>query len=143
MNASTKTHSFFDYFFSFFLMMSPWLLGFGEAHAETLTPVVIGMVIVSYSFFTDYEGGMYRRLPYNAHLTFDLLLGILLAASPWLFEFNEKVFKPHLMIGIFMVVVALFSFNIVSVIRFKSRKGHTASAMNKVHLNHSSRLRTN
>mgnify|MGYP000442146886 CR=1 FL=1 len=140
---TSKTHSFFDYFFSLFLMLSPWLLGFGEAQAETLAPVIIGMVIVSYSFFTDYEGGMYRRIPYNAHLTFDLLLGIVMAASPWLFDFNEKVFKPHLVIGIFMVAVAFFSFNLMSFIRFGSRKSHPSAAMNKIQLDHPSRLRTN
>ena len=143
MNTSTKTHSFFDYFFSAFLMMSPWLLGFGEAHAETLTPVVIGMVIVSYSFFTDYEGGMYRRIPYKVHLTFDLLLGILMVASPWLFNFHDKVYKPHLVIGIFMIVVAIFSFNIVSFIKLYFGKNDTAQAPNKIQMNHSSRLRTN
>ena len=143
MNTSTKTHSFFDYLFSAFLMMSPWLLGFGEAQAETLTPVVIGMVIVCYSFFTNYEGGLYRRIPYNAHLTFDLLLGIILATSPWLFDFNEKVYKPHLMMGIVMIVVAIFSFNIMSFIKLSGRKSNAAAAMNKMQMNHSSRLRTN
>ena len=143
MNASTKTHSFFDYLFSTFLMMSPWLLGFGEAHAETLTPVAIGMVIVSYSFFTDYEGGMYRRIPYNVHLTFDFLLGIILAASPWVFNFSEKVYKPHLVMGIFVMVVAILSFNIVSFIKLYFRKNESDRGTDKIDLNPSSRLRIN
>ena len=143
MNASTKTHSFLDYLFSAFLIFSPWLLGFGEAKAETLTPVIIGMLIVCYSFFTDYEGGMYRRLPYNAHLTFDLILGAILASSPWLFNFNEKVFKPHLGMGIFMVVVAIFSFNLMSFKKLSLRRNHANSAMDKMHIDHPSRLRTN
>ncbi len=33
------------------------------------------------------------------HLGADVLAGILLAASPWLFGFSDRVFWPHLIVG--------------------------------------------
>ena len=143
MNTSTRTHSIFDYAFGLFLILSPWLLGFGEAEAETLAPMVIGMLIVCYSFFTDYEGGMYRRMPYAAHLTFDLILGVALATSPWVFNFDEKVYRPHLVMGIIMVGVAILSFNVMTFIKLYLRRNNASQTMKKIHMNHSSRLRTN
>jgi len=114
MKTTAQAHSYFDYAYSVFLMLSPWLLGFGEGGAETLSPVLAGMVLILYSFFTDYKGGLYRRIAYSVHLAFDMLLGIFIATSPWFFNFDEDVYRPHLLMGCFLFVVALLSFNLVS-----------------------------
>lgn len=43
------------------------------------------------------------------HLLFDLLSGILLAASPWLFGFADQVYLPHLIIGMLEIGAALMT----------------------------------
>ena len=45
----------------------------------------------------------------NAHLTMDVITGIFLAASPWLFNFDEFVYLPHLIIGIMEIGASLFT----------------------------------
>lgn len=45
----------------------------------------------------------------STHLTLDLLSGLLLAASPWLFGFSEFVYVPHLVLGVLEIGAALMT----------------------------------
>jgi hypothetical protein len=104
---STKIHGVLDYMMSIVLMGSPWLLGFARAGGETWIPVILGVIMLVYSLFTDYEYGALKILPVKAHLFIDLLSGALLAASPWIFGFADYVFLPHLVLGIAEIGAAL------------------------------------
>lgn len=50
---------------------------------------------------------MVRLLPMPAHLLLDALSGVLLAASPWLFGFADRVRAPHLLAGLFEIAAAV------------------------------------
>jgi len=102
-----KTHGFLDYVVSVLLIAAPWLLGFYRGHAETWVPVGIGVITILYSLVTDYELGVSRRLRFGAHLILDVLGGIFLAFSPWLFDFQDRVYLPHLLFGILSIVVVI------------------------------------
>ena len=103
----TRYHAILDYSFSLFLMLAPAIFGFGEAQAETIIPIIAGMSICFYSFFTKYEGGLSRIISIKLHYLFDLIIGFLVAISPWLFGFRSIVYKPHLFIGIAFMLLAL------------------------------------
>jgi hypothetical protein len=45
----------------------------------------------------------------RTHLMIDLMTGIFLAVSPWLFGFADEVYLPHLVLGILEVGAALFT----------------------------------
>jgi hypothetical protein len=96
----TKVHGVLDYLMGVLLIAAPWLLGFARGGAETWVPVILGAGVIVYSLLTDYELGIAQTISMRTHLTLDLLSGILLAASPWLFGFNEYVYMPHLILGI-------------------------------------------
>jgi hypothetical protein len=104
---STKAHGILDYLMGLILIASPWLFDFARNGAETWVPVVLGVGIIIYSLFTDYELGAYRTLSMKNHLLLDLVGGVILAASPWLFDFDEYVYLPHLILGILEVGAAL------------------------------------
>jgi hypothetical protein len=97
---STKVHGVLDYLMGVLLIVSPWVLNFHRGGAETWIPVVLGAGAIVYSLLTDYELGAFKTLSMPAHLTLDLLSGIFLAVSPWLFNFDEYVYLPHLILGI-------------------------------------------
>jgi hypothetical protein len=59
--------------------------------------------------FTDYELGISKGISMGTHLTLDLMSGVLLAASPWLFGFADDVYVPHLVLGIFEIGAALMT----------------------------------
>jgi hypothetical protein len=45
----------------------------------------------------------------RTHLLLDLAGGIFLAVSPWLFNFDEHVYLPHLILGIAEIGASLFT----------------------------------
>ena len=105
----TKTHAFLDYSVGILLIVSPWLFGFYENGIESWIPIFLGASAIFYSLFTNYEWSLKRVILFRTHLVLDILSGILLAISPWLFQFEDLVFWPHLIIGLMEIVVAVFS----------------------------------
>jgi SPW repeat len=100
---STKVHGVLDYLMGAILIAAPWLLNFDRGGAETWVPVVLGASVILYSLFTNYEYSVAKGISMRTHLTLDVLSGIFLAASPWIFGFSEYVYLPHLIFGILEV----------------------------------------
>ena len=98
-----------DYLVGALLIAAPWLFDFAAGGAETWIPVVLGAGAILYSLFTDYELGVSRQLSMRTHLMLDLMSGILLAASPWLFGFADTVWAPHLALGLFEIGASLMT----------------------------------
>lgn len=114
----TKLHGLLDYASAGLFIASPWLFGFAfdphsnlaESVAAQWIPVFVGVGVFFYSIFTDYELGLVRRLPMRVHLTADLwFAGVFLAASPWVFGFADRVYLPHLLLGLFSVAAGLLT----------------------------------
>jgi hypothetical protein len=106
---STRVHGYLDYTMGLLLIVAPWLFGFARDGAETWVPVILGASAILYSLLTDYELGASRRLSMRTNLTLDLLSGIFLAASPWLFGFADYVYLPHLILGLAEIGAALMT----------------------------------
>jgi hypothetical protein len=106
---STKVHGVLDYLVAILLIASPWMFNFARNGAETWVPVVLGVGAIAYSLLTNYEMGASRTLSMRSHLTLDMLSGAFLAASPWLFNFDDVVYMPHLIVGIMEIVVAMIT----------------------------------
>ena len=106
MRLPTRIHGMLDYLLGTLLIASPWLFGFADHAAARWVPVVLGIGVVVYSAFTDYEPGAVKRLQMPAHLLLDAVGGVLLAASPWIFGFDERVWMPHVVLGLVEVATA-------------------------------------
>lgn len=106
---STRTHGFLDYGVGLFLIAVPWLFGFANDGPETRIFVILGLGALVYSLFTRYELGLFKVIPFRAHLVLDLMSGLLLAASPWLFDFADRVYVPHLIFGFVEIGAALMT----------------------------------
>lgn len=105
----TRIHGMLDYLMGILLIASPWLFGFAAGGAETWVPVILGAGVILYSLFTDYELGAVRSLSMSTHLWLDVLGGAFLAVSPWLFDFDEYVYLPHLVLGILEIGAGLMT----------------------------------
>ena len=106
MRLPTRIHGMLDYLLGALLIASPWLFGFADGGAEQWAPVVLGVFVLLYSLFTDYECGVIKRLPMRVHLLLDAASGLLLAASPWLLGFADEVRIPHVALGTLEIVLA-------------------------------------
>ncbi|MGJ1411330.1 SPW repeat domain-containing protein [Sphingobacterium thalpophilum] len=104
---STRTHGYLDYLVGVFLILCPFLFHLANDRPEGAVFVVLGILTLVYSAITHYELGLVRIIPMNVHLVLDVLSGLFLAVSPWLFDFADIVYFPHVIIGIIEIGVAL------------------------------------
>ncbi len=110
----TRAHGFMDYSVGALLIAAPWLLGFRRDSVESLVPIALGAGVLAYSLFTDYELGAVRKIDMPVHLGLDAASGALLAASPWIFGFSDRVRVPHLALGLLELGTAAVSRTIPS-----------------------------
>lgn len=97
---STQAHAIEDYAIGVLLIAAPYLFGFGDKTAAQWVPTVIGIMILGASMLTRYEYSLYPIIPMPMHLMLDAGAAIVLAASPWIFGFAERVYLPHLILGL-------------------------------------------
>jgi hypothetical protein len=107
----TRIHGMLDYGMALLLLATPWLFGFVEigTNPRSVIPILLGIGTAVFSLFTDYEWGAVRAIPMKVHLGIDIVAGIFLAASPWLFGFADEVYLPHLILGILEVGAAILT----------------------------------
>ena len=122
----TKTHGYLDYIMGMLLIAAPWIFGFARDGAETWVPVVLGIGVILYSLLTDYELGMSPLISMRNHLTLDLIGGVFLAASPWLFGFADYIWQPHLIFGILEICAALMTKRVPAMER-RQHQHHTTA----------------
>lgn len=95
-----KIHGVLDYLVGALLIAAPWVPGFADNGPATYLPVTLGSLTILYSLLTNYEMGVLRVIPFPAHLVMDFASGLLLASSPWIFGFEDRVWIPHLVVGL-------------------------------------------
>jgi hypothetical protein len=106
----TRLHAPLDYIVGVALIAAPWIFQFSEHTAATVIPIVLGVGLIVYSVFTDYELGVVKVIPMGGHNLFDIVAGALLAASPWIFGFADEtanVWVPHFVVGLAAVFLGL------------------------------------
>jgi hypothetical protein len=105
----TKTHGMVDYLMGVLLIAAPWIFNFYRGGAETWVPVALGAGMIVYSLLTDYELGAIKTIPMRTHLILDIVAGVFLALSPWIFNFDDYVTTPHVIFGILEIGAGLFT----------------------------------
>ena len=106
----TKFHAPLDYVAGAALIAAPWIFQFSEHTAATIVPIVLGIGLIAYSLFTNYELGVWKVAPMAVHNLIDIAAGTVLAASPWIFGFADEaanVWVPHLIVGIAAIFLGL------------------------------------
>jgi hypothetical protein len=105
----TRIHGLLDYLMGIALISAPLLLNLAPDGPEAWVPAVVGLVIITYSLFTDYELSIWKNLSVRTHLRLDLVAGIFLCISPWIFNFDHLVWVPHLMLGIILACLSIIT----------------------------------
>lgn len=101
----TRVHGYLDYLVGAMLVIAPIAAGFEGA--ARWVPVILGIGTIIYSLVTDYELGVSRTISMRSHLALDFGSGALLTISPWLFGFASEVWLPHLVAGLFEILVTV------------------------------------
>jgi hypothetical protein len=107
----TKTHGYLDYLVGILLIVLPAILDLNMGNPAGAIPMTLGALTIVYSLLTSYELGVAPIISMKIHLVIDLLSGVFLAASPWLFGFADEIYIPHLALGIFEIFASLMTKN--------------------------------
>jgi hypothetical protein len=106
----TKFHAPLDYIVGAVLIAGPWIFQYSDSGAATAVSIVLGIGLIAYSLFTNYELGLWKVAPMAVHNLIDVVAGALLAASPWLFGFADEganFWAPFVVIGVAAIVLGL------------------------------------
>ena len=77
----SRQHGTLDYVLGVILIALPYLGGFANRRGAEWVPVLVGMALIGYSLFTNYERGMMRVIPLSVHLRLDLGVGLILIVA--------------------------------------------------------------
>lgn len=105
----TRIHGIIDYLTGVLLIAAPFIFGFADGTAAQWLPILLGAMTISMSLLTRYELSIANVIPLPVHLVVDVASGLLLAASPWLFGFADRIWWPHLLVGLMEIVVPLLT----------------------------------
>lgn len=112
---TTKVHGFLDYIVGLLLIAMPWLINIDPAASPGMIFIAAGTAALVYSVFTRYELGIVKVIPMRTHIVLDIMSGLLLAGSPWIFGFSNVIYLPHILIGALEILVALMTVTAVGI----------------------------
>ena len=104
---SIKLHSILDYIFGILLILSPWIFMFNKDIFDAGSPIVVGIFVILYSLFTNYNYSLFKLIPLRFNLVLDIACGFVLAISPWILNFSDIVYVPHVFMGTVQILLAL------------------------------------
>lgn len=106
----TLTHALLDHLFGIVLIISPWIMDFHDERGYPMeVPFILGGLLVINSLVTDLEMGVFKWLSVRVHLILDSFIGICLALSPWALDFADRIYLPHLMGGLIISLLPIFT----------------------------------
>jgi hypothetical protein len=106
----TRLHAPLDYIVGAGLIAAPWIFQFSEHTTPTVLSIVLGIGLIAYSLITNYELGVWKIAPMAVHNLIDVVAGVVLAASPWVFGFADdgaNVWGPFVVIGAAAIFLGL------------------------------------
>jgi len=108
---SRVQHGFTDYSYIPLVAAAPHLLGFTDQKTATTLSYVLSSNVLASSLLTRAEWGVFKVMPYKAHLVLDVANGLAALSAPWLFGFakNKKARTAFVVAGIFGVLAGLLS----------------------------------
>ena len=108
---STRTHTIIGIVVGLALLAAPWLFGFAdEGGAAVMVPIYVGIFILLSELTTTSSLSPLKIVPMKIHIMLDVVTGLFLLASPWLFGFADleaNAWVPHVIVGILVAGYAL------------------------------------
>lgn len=108
---SPRTHTIIGFIVGIALVLAPNLFGFSDiGGAAEAVPRIIGIIVILSELTVRGSFSGMGFVPMKLHIAMDVIMGALLALSPWLFGFADEpanAWVPHLLVGIAMIGYAL------------------------------------
>jgi hypothetical protein len=101
---SSFIHGLIDYIVVIFLWTAPFMFEMSDLVSNAL--FILGGVHLLLTILTDYDLGIIKLIPLAAHGLIELIVAILLVASPWLLQVSDQPTDRNFLV-IFAVAVLL------------------------------------
>ena len=99
-----------NYVIAIVMMASPWIFGFYTVGGGALLlPIYLGWLYLIMAIFSANKVGFIPVFPIQMHLVINVMVGPFLLASPWLYGFASRVFLPHLILGLLLFLLGIFT----------------------------------
>lgn len=110
---STKVHTVIGIVVGILLLFAPTIFSFTDNAAASATAMWVGIFIILSELITTSPYSPLKLVPMKVHIALDVVAGLFLALSPWLFNFMDSAqnnqWVPHLVVGILVVGYALLT----------------------------------
>jgi hypothetical protein len=106
---SKTFYGLINYAVAILLIASPWLFGFAQyGGAALFMPLLIGWFQLIMAIFSNNPLGFIKVFPMQMHNFLDVLTGSFLMCLPWTYDFSSKVYLPHLVFGLILLIAGVF-----------------------------------
>lgn len=113
MPISSRVHTIIGLIVGVLLLLAPTLFGFSDNTAASMVPYIVGLFIIVNELITTSPLALVKLVPMKVHVMLDVLTGLVLLASPWLFGFMDDAapnqWLPHVVVGVMVVGYALLT----------------------------------
>lgn len=126
----SRVHTIIGLIVGALLIASPWIFGFADVAAAMWTAVIIGVLIVLSELTTTSPASPMKLVPMRIHIWIDVVAGLVLAVSPWIFGFADndaQVWVPHVVVGVAVIGYALITRTDATPTAFATRPPNSSS----------------
>ena len=110
---STRTHTIIGLIVGLALIVAPWLFGFANVGgAAVAVPIWVGIFVLLSELTTTSPVSPFKLVPMGIHIMMDVVTGLFLLVSPWLFGFADlaaNAWVPHVVVGFLVAGHALMT----------------------------------
>lgn len=107
---STTFFGYTTYLLALVSMASPWLFGFVHPGGAALFfPLIFGWFCLIMAIFSRSKAGAVGIFPIQMHCTLLTIVGFVIMMSPFLYDFEGRVFLPHVIIGATTLFFGVFT----------------------------------
>lgn len=110
-----RVHNILDYIGGAILLIAPTLFGFSQVIAARNVFGFLGVALIGYSLFTNYDFSIVKAIPVKVHMAFDAMMGLLLMLAPAVFGYrlalNNAQYAVHFVLGMGLIGLVVLTNN--------------------------------
>ena len=99
----TKAHIYFNYQVAILMIASASLVIFATGWGEIWLPLVFASLATVYASKALYTSQMQQKKPQRRQLLNNIMEGVLVTISTWLFGFANYLLTPHTLLNLFKI----------------------------------------
>lgn len=107
---SSRTHTYIGALVGIVLVVAPWIFQFDEVDPAKWSAIGVGLFVLVNELVTTSPASLLKIVPMRLHIALDVVTGIFLLATPFLFQFSDEdanSWVPHIVVGLVIAGYAL------------------------------------